>query len=64
MTDYEYSIYDALKSTHEFGSKYAAQFPDTSKAKAAFARLPALLSEIGPDDTKPGAAASPTTAKK
>lgn len=64
MTDHEYSIYDALKSTQEFGSKYAAQFPDTSKAKAAFARLPALLAEIGPDDTKPGATASPATAKK
>lgn len=64
MTDLEYAIYEALKSTREFGSKYAAQFPDTSKAKAAFTRLPALLSEIGPDDTKPGAAASPATAKK
>jgi hypothetical protein len=64
MTDHEYAIYDALKSTNEFGSKYAAQFPATSKAKAAFARLPALVQEIGPDDTKPGAAASPATAKK
>jgi hypothetical protein len=64
MTDHEYAIYDALKSTQEFGSKYAAQFPDTSKAKTAFARLPVLLAEIGSDDTKPGAAASPATAKK
>lgn len=64
MTDHEYAIYDALKSTAEFGGKYAAQFPDTSKAKTAFARLPALLTEIGPDDTKPGADASPATAKK
>jgi|GEM_PF-811748 len=64
MTDHEHAIYEALKSTREFGSKYAAQFPDTSKAKPAFARLPALLSEIGPDDTKPGKDASPATAKK
>jgi len=64
MTDHEYAIYDALKSTHEFGSQYAAQFPDTSKAKTAFARLPSLIDEIGLDDTKPGAAASPATAKK
>lgn len=64
MTDHEYAIYDALKSTQEFGSKYAAQFPDTSKAKTAFSRLPTLLTQIGSDDTKPGAAASPATAKK
>jgi hypothetical protein len=64
MTDYEHAIYDALKSTNEFGGKYAPQFPVTSKAKTAFARLPALLAEIGPDDTKPGADASPATGKK
>jgi len=64
MTSYEDSIYDTLKSTNEFGSKYAAQFPDTSKAKPAFARLPALIQEIGPDNTQPGNAASPATGKK
>ncbi len=64
MTVHEYSILDALKGTREFGGKYAAQFPDTSKAKTAFARLPALIDEIGQDDTKPGAAPSPATAKK
>jgi hypothetical protein len=64
MTDHEYAIYEALKGTHEFGGKYAAQFPDTSKAKPAFARLPLLIKEIGPVNTKPGGAPSPATAKK
>ena len=63
-TDHEYAIYQALQSTSEFGSKYAAQFPDTSKAKPAFARLPALIKEIGPVTTKPGGTPSPATAKK
>jgi hypothetical protein len=64
MTDYENNVYEALQSTQEFGSKYASLFPDTSKAKAAFARLPGLLADIGQDNTKPGPDASPATGKK
>ncbi len=64
MNDHEYAIYEALNGAHEFGGTYAASFPETSNALRDFARIPALLGEIAPGDSRPGLAASPATGKK
>jgi multidrug efflux pump subunit AcrB len=64
MNDKQYDVYQALVRASEFGIKYAAQFPATSLAKANFARVPALLTEIAPADSLPGTPASPATERK
>ncbi len=64
MTNRELAIYNALQGIVPFAKAHASDFPDTSKAKAGFARVPLIIQEIGPVNTGVGRPASPSTAMK
>ena len=64
MNDKDYAVYEALLRTNTFGTEYASTFPLTSKAIPAFARLPGIITEIGPVEQNPGTPSSPHVQSK
>lgn len=47
MNDREYAVYQALDRARVFGTTHAANFPQGSAAPAKFARVQAILTEVG-----------------
>ena len=64
MTQEELDVYNALNNIIPFAKSHAPGFATTSNAHTDFARIPAIITEIGPVDTNAGADESPETKKK